>query len=302
MLKLGVLGVLPALFLSGCTTLLPSMVEPKPVRYGPVPIATITPADAALECLSRSPEVKRAGVFAVHVISDQTGKYSQNDEGGYVPRDAASMLVTALQKAGVKQVNRVDTAVTEWEMARAKEQVLGDGHPDTVGDQTVDFRPLLKGSLRGSDYVIDGAITQLDFNTYSGGGEAYLNGVGAGARNFALTVAADIRVTRTQSTEIALARSYSKQAVGTEVEGSVYRFFGNDLFDIDVGEKSQEGLEAGIRWLLADAAYDIVSKIVHHNGSCDKFLPEASQAVRAEQPAATLAVANRPPDAGNTKW
>jgi curli biogenesis system outer membrane secretion channel CsgG len=295
------LMLLSVLSLSGCTTFLPSMVAPEPVRYGPVPVATLTPADAALECLSRLPATHRAGVFAVHVISDQTNKFSQNTEGGFVPRDAAGMLVTALQKAGVPQVNRVDTAVTEWEMARAKEQVLGDGGPVTVGDQTVNFRPLLKGEIRGSDHVIDGSITQLDFNTYSGGGEAYIAGIGGGARTFAMTVAADLRVTNTKTTRIELAKSYSKQAVGTEVQGSVYQFFNNDLYDIDIGEKSQEGLDAGVRWMLADAAYDIVSSLIH-NHSCDKYLPQVSQQLRAAAPTAALAVAREPPQMGSSRW
>src|SRR5690606_20471161 len=114
-------------------------------------------------------------VLAVHSITDQTNKFN-NDEGGFVPRDAAAMLVTALQKAGIAQVNRSNTVVTEWEIARAKEQILGDGGQTTVGNQTVDFRPITKGSIRGSDYVIDGALTQLDFNTFSGGGEATVGG------------------------------------------------------------------------------------------------------------------------------
>lgn len=126
----------------------------------------------------------------------------------------------------------------------------------------MEFRPITKGSIRGSDYVIDGAITQLDFNTYSGGGEVLVGGIGGGARAFALTAAADLRVTNTESTRIVRAGSYSKQAVGHEVYASVFRFFSSELFDIKIGDKSQEGLHAGVRWLMAEAAYDIVSSLV----------------------------------------
>ncbi|SMQ71724.1 Curli biogenesis system outer membrane secretion channel CsgG [Devosia lucknowensis] len=278
-----------ALALAGCTSLSP-MSKPEPAFHGPVPIATATPADEALVCLSKSSEVRHSGiVMAVHTVTDQTQKFT-SEEGGFVPRDAAAMLVTALQKAGIAQVNRSNTVVTEWEIARAREQILGDGGQSTVGNQTVDFRPVTKGSIRGSDYVIDGAITQLDFNTFSGGGEATVGGIGGGARVFALTAAADIRVTNTQSTRIVRAGSYAKQAVGTEVYASVFRFFSNEMFDIKIGEKSQEGLHAGVRWLMAEAAYDIVSSLVHHNGSCDKYLPTATQELRAEQGAALAAI------------
>ncbi|HEV7291113.1 MAG TPA: CsgG/HfaB family protein [Devosia sp.] len=275
--------------LTGCTTF-SQMSRPKAQFHGPVPLATATPADDALVCLSKTPEVRNSGiVLAVHTITDQTNKFN-SDEGGFVPRDVAAMLITALQKAGMAQVNRSNTVVTEWELARAREQILGDGAPQTVGNQTVEFRPITKGSIRGSDYVIDGAITQLDFNTYSGGGELLVGGIGGGARAFALTAAADLRVTNTESTRIVRAGSYSKQAVGNEVYASVFRFFSSELFDIKIGDKSQEGLHAGVRWLMAEAAYDIVSSLVRHKGSCDKYLPQATQEIRAEAVAKTASV------------
>ena len=288
MLKALGLG-LATLALAGCTALTP-MTRPKAEFHGPVPIANSTPHDAALVCLSKTPEVKNSGIMlAVHTITDQTNKFN-SDEGSFVPRDVAAMLITALQKAGMKQVNRTNTVVTEWEIARAKEQLLGDGGQTTVGNQTVEFRPVTKGTIRGSDYVIDGALTQLDFNTYTGGAEVLVGGVGGGARAFALTAAADIRVTNTRTTRIVRAGSYSKQAIGTEVYASIFRFFSNEMFDVKIGDKSQEGLHAGVRWLMAEAAYDIVASLVHHNGSCDKLLPAATQEIRAEQRLETAAV------------
>jgi curli biogenesis system outer membrane secretion channel CsgG len=288
MLKLLGMG-LAAMALAGCTALTP-MTRPKAEFHGPVPIANSTPHDAALACLSRTPEVKNSGIMlAVHTITDQTNKFN-SEEGSFVPRDVAAMLITALQKAGMKQVNRTNTVVTEWEIARAKEQLLGDGGQTTVGNQTVEFRPVTKGTIRGSDYVIDGALTQLDFNTYTGGAEALVGGIGGGARAFALTAAADIRVTDTRTTRIVRAGSYSKQAIGTEVYASIFRFFSNDLFDVKIGDKSQEGLHAGVRWLMAEAAYDIVASLVHHKGACDKSLPAATQEIRAEQAVETAAV------------
>ncbi len=273
---------LTGIALTGCTTF-PQMGRPVEQYHGPVPVATATPADDALVCLSKTPSVRRSNaVFAVHQITDQTNKFN-SDEGGFAPRDTAGMLITALQKAGVQQVNRSNTTVTEWELARAREQVLGDGGSRTVGNQTVDFRPVEKGSLRGSDYVIDGAVTQMDFNTFSGGAEAVVGGIGGGARVFAMTTAADLRVTDTTSTRIVRAGSYSKQAVGTEVYASVFRFFSNELYDVKIGDKSQEGLHAGLRWMLSEAAYDIVASIAGHDGSCDQYLPEATQEIRTEQ-------------------
>ena len=250
---------------------------------GAVPIRTTTPVDAALVCLAHRPEVKNYNkVFGVHVISDQTQRYASEEAGGFLPRDSAGMLVSLLQKAGVKQVNRSNTAVSEWEIAKSREQVLGDGKNVVVAGESLPFRPLMKGAMRGSDFVIDGAITQLDFNTYSGGLEATVGGVGGGARTFAVTAAVDLRVTDTRTTRIVKADSYSKQAVGHEVSMSVFRFFSSELFDIKIGDKSQEGIQAAIRWVLAEAAYNIVTELTKHDGSCDIHLPKVTQELRKD--------------------
>ncbi len=243
---------------------------------GALPVVSDTPADAALACLSETPEVRNSrAVFAVHIISDLTQRVSVDEVGAYVPRDVAGMLVTALDRAGVRQVNRINTAVTEFEIALSREQILGDGGPVNVEGETIPYRPLRRGVLRGSDFVIDGSITQLDFNVYSEGGEVGLFGASAGRRVFALTAGADLRVTNTETTEIVLSNAYSKQAVGREVFGSIFRFFSDELFDVQIGRENIEGLHAGIRWMLAEAAYDIVSEVLNHDGSCDALLPEA---------------------------
>lgn len=261
--------------IAGCGVLPESMSSPENEFVGPLPVVNATPADNALECLSRSPEVLRSdAVFAVDSVGDLTRKTAIDETGNYIPQDTASMLVTALSRAGVQQVNRINTAVTEFEIARARDQILGDGGPVTVNGETVPYRPLRRGSMRGSDYIINGAITQLDFNTYSEGTEFGAFGAAAGTRVFALTVGADIRVTETQSTRIVLAEAYSKQAVGREQYGSVFRFFSDELFDVRIGRENLEGLHAGIRWMLAEAAYDIVSSTLGHDGSCDEFLPD----------------------------
>lgn len=280
-------GLVASLILAGCQTGLPIPFSAPARQFsGTIPIVTATPADAALECLSSSSVVRNSGrVFSVHVISDLTQKIDVDEAGGYIPRDTAGMLVTALSRAGVRQVNRVNTTVTEFEIARAREQILGDGRVTVVEGESLNYRPLERGSLRGSDIVIDGAITQLDFNTFSRGAELGLFGISGGRRTFALTVAADLRVTDTRSTELLMAEAYSKQAVGVEVAGSIFRFFGDELFDVQIGSRSQEGLHAGIRWMLAEAAYDIVSQTLNHDGSCDRFLPKfrAQQQQRLQQ-------------------
>ncbi|MBM2576775.1 hypothetical protein JQC91_10715 [Jannaschia sp. Os4] len=281
-----VLASVSAAALAGCGSLPAPQGAPRAALVGPIPVVTATPADAALECLSNSRAVARDDtVFAVHAIADLTQKIAVDEAGGFVPRDVAGMMVTALSRAGIKQVNRVNTTVSEFEIARAREQILGDGGTTVVEGEAIQYRPLERGAMRGSDVVIDGAITQLDFNTFSEGGEVALFGLGGGRRSFALTVGADIRVTDTVSTELVLAQAYSKQAVGRELYGSVFRFFDDELFDVNVGRENLEGLHAGVRWMLAEAAYDIVAEVTGHDGSCDALLPPGLGAAPATAPA-----------------
>lgn len=272
-----------ALTLAACGVTQPQEGRPSPQFNGPVPVRSATPVDRALTCLAATPEVGASRLtYAVHSVQDLTNKYAVEEDGAPVPRDVAGMLVTQLAKAGVTQVNRSNTAVSEWEIAQARAQLLGDGRTTLVAGRAIPFRPLNKGVLLGSDIVIDGAITQLDYNTWSNALEATVSGIGAGRRAFALTVGADLRVTDTRSTRIVLARSYAKQAVGTEISASIFRFFGEQLFDVKIGDKSQEGLHAGIRWMLGEAAYDIVATLSRHDGSCDRFLPDMTRRIREE--------------------
>lgn len=272
-----------ALALSACGVTVAEQGRPEPPFNGPVPVRSATPVDKALACLGHRPEVRDSRLtYAVHTVQDLTNKYVVDEDGAPVPRDVAGMLVSQLAKAGVRQVNRSNTAVSEWEIAQARAQLLGDGGPAVVAGRSIPFRPLNKGVVLGSDIVIDGAITQLDYNTWSNALEAHVSGIGGGRRAFALTVGADLRVTDTRSTRIVLARSYAKQAVGTEISASIFRFFGEQLFDVKIGDKSQEGLHAGIRWMLGEAAYDIVATLSRHDGSCDRFLPAMTRKVREE--------------------
>jgi hypothetical protein len=47
--------------------------------------------------------------------------------------------------------------------------------------------------------------------------------------------------------------SSQKQFTGYEVGVGIFRFFGTDLFDVNIGEKGQEPLQLGIRTALEEA-------------------------------------------------
>ncbi len=263
---------------------------PRPPLRGPVPVRGTTPLDPALACLrTRMPEGADLR-FAVWRIPDRTGVTDYDGPGRYVPQAAELMLTTALARTGVRLVNRTGVAVSEWELKQALEKRLGEGEPVTVGERRYPFRPVRMGQLLGSTHTVFGAVTELDFDILSGGVEASVGGLGARARSYYVALGIDIVVADTRTTEIVWARSYRKQIWGREVEAGLFRFFdvnpggngggvggiGAELFDIRLGRRENEPVHAGLRWLLAQAAYDIVRDFTGAGTACDAHVPAPS--------------------------
>ncbi len=283
-------SVLALLVLAGCTVPPPGETPIATVR-GPVPVRGLTPLDRALACL-RAKAPKGSDLrFAVHRIPDRTGVSDYDGPGKYVPQAAELMLITALARAGVRQVNRTAVAVSEWELKQALEKRLGEGEPVEVNGRRYPFRPIRMGQLLGSTHTIFGAITELDFDILSGGAEVSVGGVGAKARGYYVSLGVDVVVSDTRTTEIVWARSYRKQIWGREVEAGLFRFFdvnpggngggvggiGVELFDIRVGRQENEPIHASLRWVMAQAAYDIVRDFTGVGEVCDAFVPAPSR-------------------------
>ncbi len=277
------------LFLAACTVPPPKQ-QPLPELRGPVPVVSRTPLDGALACL----RARKAGGdlrFAVYNIPDRTGVSDYDGPGKYVPQAAELMLITALARAGVRQVNRTAVAVSEWELKQALEKRLGEEEPVELGGKRYPFRPIRMGQLLGSTHTIYGAVTELDFDLISGGGEVTVGGVGGRARSYYIAIGVDIVVADTRTTEIVWARSYRKQIWGREIEAGVFRFFdvnpggngggvgglGVELFDIRLGRQENEPIHASLRWVMAQAAYDIVRDFTGAGDACDSLVPAPSR-------------------------
>jgi len=279
-----------ALLLAGCTVAPPGD-RPVATLRGPVPVRSVTPLDDALACLRAHRPADMDLRFAVYTVPDRTGVMDYDGPGKYVPQAAELMLITALARAGVRQVNRTAVAVTEWELKQALEKRLGEGAPVTVGETRYPFRPIRMGQLLGSSYTIFGAITELDFDIVSDGVEASVGGLGAKARGYYVSVGVDIVVADTRTTEIVWARSYRKQIWGREIEAGLFRFFdvnpggngrgaggiGVELFDIRLGRQQNEPIHASLRWVMAQAAYDIVRDFTGIGDVCDDRVPGPSR-------------------------
>jgi len=261
---------LAAVSVSGCAVMHPGLDTQRlapgevPTPLGPPVRDNRSPMEAALACFgdqliaSRGPQ----RVIAVGDVKDYTGKYSIN-EGNAITQGGALMVYSALGKIGgpLRIAERFDPTVAERELAYTDRRQLGDGNAHEVNGNRVPWLPYFGGTITQSDYYIVGGITELNYNIRSGGGEIQINNIGPKARVFTQSVAVDLRIVDSRSLVVIKTVSLTKQFSGYEIGADVFRFFGTDLFDINIGAKGQEPLQLGIRTALEEATMRLVAAV-----------------------------------------
>ena len=259
-----------ALVLSGCipmTGIRLAAGEEK-VLVGPPVRDNRTPMDPALACLGGA-IAGRGGkplVIAVGDVRDYTGKYSVS-EGSAITQGGALMVASALGKlrGSVRIAERFDPTIGERELAYTDRRQLGDGMvhelPGPSGKQTVPWLPYYGGSIAASDYYLVGGITEVNYDIRSGGLETGVNTIGPKRRTYTESVAIDLRIVDTRSLLVVRTVSLTKQFTGYETGFGIFRFFGSDLFDINLGAKGQEPLQLGIRTALEEAVLQLVGTV-----------------------------------------
>lgn len=147
------------------------------------------------------------------------------------------------------------------------------------------------GELLGSTHTVYGAITGLDFDLVSDGAELSVGGLGFRGRGYSLAVAVDVVVADSRTTGIVWARSYRKQIWGREIEAGLFRFFdvnpggngggpggiGVEPFDIRIGRQENEPIHAALRWMMEQAAHDVVRDFTGAGDACDALVPAPSR-------------------------
>lgn len=241
-----------------------SVIVTSPVRNA------ATPMSEPLACLGKRIEAsgKRPLGIAIGDVRDYTGKQGQ-DEGFAITQGGALMAYSALGKVGpsVRVHERFDTRVAEAELVYSNQRQLGDGRQHVVPDPvtgiatTVPWKPYFGGTIRQSDYFVVGGITELNYNIQTGGAEVSVTNVGPRARVYTMNIAVDLRIVGTQSLMVYDTVSIEKQVSGYEVGGGVFRFFGSDLFDINVGAKNQEPLQLGVRTAIEAGVLQLVASV-----------------------------------------
>ncbi len=259
--------ILAALALPGCAQLhhLRLGASEAPTPIGAAVRDNRTPMDPALACFADTLAARsgRPPVIAVGDVRDYTGKYSIA-EGAAITQGGALMVTSALGKLGhgLRLAERFDPVIAERELGYTDRRQLGDGGEHAIGGAApVRWLPYFGGSIAASDYYIVGGITELNYDIRSGGLEARIGQAGPKARTYTQGIAIDLRIVDTRSLLVVDTVSLTKQFTGYEVGFNLFRFFGSDLFDVNLGAKGQEPLQLGIRTALEEATLKLVASV-----------------------------------------
>ena len=263
------LASLLVITLTGCGTIHQQRlgVGEVPTLIGPPVRDNRTPMDVALACIGQTIGSRtRPLVIAVGDVRDYTGKYSVN-EGNAITQGGALMVSSALGKLGrgVALAERFDPTIAERELGYANHRQLGDGQVHDVtgasGVSKVPWLPYYGGSIAASDFYIVGGITELNYDVRSGGLDASATQIGPKARTYTQSVAIDLQIVDTKSLLVVRTVSLTKQFTGYEVGFNLFRFFGSELFDINIGAKGQEPVQLGVRTALEEAVARLVGAV-----------------------------------------
>lgn len=222
-------------------------------------------------CLSGFSAIQGSNLptFAVGEVADKTGQLSTQSGSGYstvLTQGVSEMMMSALYKTQkVRMVERFDLRVPLAEM-RMTEQ----GLVSREGGASQ------RGTIRGSDFVVVGALTELNYNIVSEGARLSIGGIGGGARTVVINVALDMRVINARSFEVSYVSTLQKQVYGYEVEANVFRFFGNQLVEFDAGRIQNEPLQLGVRSVVEMGVYQIMTEFLGLPGTPDCALVQAN--------------------------
>jgi curli production assembly/transport component CsgG/holdfast attachment protein HfaB len=237
-----------ASFLTGCLT--PQKITSAGVK--PVFTSAVTNNDTPYsQCLAGLGDMVVKGSdlprFAVGEIADKTGQINLDNDGTALSQGASEMVMSALYKTRkVDLIERLDLRIPLAEVKLAEQERLDRNADDYT-------------TVPASDFVVLGAITELNYNIVSGGGQLYVQGIGAGARAVIINVALDLRVVDSKNFAVRYVSSLQKQIYGFEVEANVFRFFGNTLVEFDAGKIRNEPMQLALRSIAEMSVYQIMT-------------------------------------------
>jgi len=251
----GMFAIAAPLVISGCTV----SMEPNaaglyadPIGSAPV-VDNETPYTGTLECLSNHLGDRALPRIAVGSIADYTGKYSELQGGKRVTQGASLMAMSAIDKAGLPLVERLDTSIFTDELKLANNNLIGDQGG---------VRRIKPASIMGSDLVLLGGITELNFNIGSIALDQSIGSAAYGMQLYVMNVAIDLRLVDTNSFEIVDLVSYQKQIIGRETQAGIFEFFGDQIFDLTLSDRAMEPMQMAVRAMIERAVGEMTRNLI----------------------------------------
>ena len=238
--------------LAGCAGMTPDLGSPgvKPL-YSYAVTDNDTPYSKCLADLKGlQVKTERLPVFSVGEVADKTGQMDVDNNSHALSQGVSEMVISALYKTGkVHQVERLDLRIPLAEVKLAEQNKLSRSEKDY-------------GKLPASDFILVGALTELNYNIVSGGGRLFIKGIGGGVRTVIINVALDMRVIDAKNFQVRYVSTLQKQIYGYEVEANVFRFFGNTLVEFDAGAIRNEPLQLGVRSVVEMGVHQIMTEFL----------------------------------------
>lgn len=209
-----------------------------------------TPYSRCLRGLAKTPG-NHLPVLSVGEVADKTGQIDRVTNSTVLSQGTTEMVISALYKTGkVKLVERFDLRIPLAETRMIETKMAS--------------RPVKapRSPVRASDFVVLGALTELNYNIVSEGVGLWVGGIGAGGRTVVVNVGLELRVVNSQTFDVAYVSSLQKQILGYQVEANVFRFFGTELVEFDAGRIQNEPLQLGVRSVVEMAVYQIMTEFL----------------------------------------
>lgn len=205
-----------------------------------------TPYSRCLAELSKLPG-NHLPVLAVGEIADKTGQINYDENGHVLTQGVSEMVMSAFYKTGkTNLVERYDLRIPLAEVKMARER-LSTG-------QAQQYR------IHPADFLVVGALTEVNYNIVSDGAGLWIAGIGGGGRTVVMNVGLDLRVVDTRNFAVRHVSSLQKQIYGFEVEANIFRFFGTQLVELDTGRIQNEPIQLGVRSVVEMASYQVMTK------------------------------------------
>ncbi len=247
--------------LAGCSNNSRHYNEVEPLQ-GPSITENNTHYTSGLSCVSDRIKLSRKVKVTIGQIPDKTGKVN-SAEGYKITQGVESMAITALSKIkAIQVVERRNISAFNTETALMEKKRIGDNRRYKLSNgRSIRYKPMLSGKVHSADYYITGAVTEVNYNIYSGGKLLNVSGLEFGSKTVMMNVAMDLRIVNVQTLEVIDSISLQKQFVGKRTKAGLYRFIDREQLAYDGGSSIDEPIQMGVRSLVERGVAQLIGSL-----------------------------------------